>query len=54
MIENSGEKDPLQRKGFPLDGVDLKIFFVEAAKSRLEFYYGEKVLKLIEKLKRIV
>lgn len=51
MIENSGEKDPLQRKGFPLDEVDLKIFFVEVAKSRLNLFRGEKILKLIERLK---
>ena len=51
QIMSYGENDPLQRKAFLLDDIDLKEFFVEAAKTRLGFFRNGDVAALIEKLK---
>ena len=51
LIINYGENDPLQRSALPMDEIDLKVFFVEANKAKLNFFHSNELKKFINKLK---
>ena len=46
-----GETDPLQRPALEMDGIDLKVFFEEAAKKKLNFFHSKNLRIFIEKIK---
>jgi len=50
-IMKYGETDPLQRPALEMDGIDLKVFFEEAAKKKLNFFHSKNLRIFIEKIK---
>ena len=53
LIISYGENDPLQRSALPMDEVDLKVFFVEAAKERVNLLHSNELIELVHKLKNL-
>ena len=50
-IKKYGETDPLQRPALKMDGIDLKVFFEEATKKKLNFFSSKDLIAFIEKVK---
>lgn len=51
LIMRYGEIDPLQRPVLDMDSIDLKVFFEEATKKKLNFFHSKNLRIFIEKLK---
>jgi hypothetical protein len=50
-IINYGERDPLKNSPHPMDNIDLKTFFDEARKTKLNYFQSRQVKQLIDKIK---
>ncbi len=50
LIIKYGENDPLQRSALPMDKVDLKVFFTEAAKKRVNLVGSNELIEFVNKL----
>ena len=50
-IMKYGEADPLQISALEMDGIDLKVFFEEAARKKLNFFHSKNVRIFIRKIK---
>jgi len=51
IIMKYGETDPLQRPAVQIDGIDLKVFFDEATKKKLNFFHSKNLRIFIEKIR---
>ena len=43
LIMQYGETDPLQRPALQVDGIDLKVFFEQAAKEKINFFHSKNL-----------
>ena len=51
LIIKYGETDPLQRPALEMDGMDLKVFFDEAIKKKLDFFHSKNLRIFIDSIK---
>ena len=51
LIMKYGEKDPLQRRSLEMDGIDLKVFFEEARKKKINFFDSKNLRIFIDSIK---
>jgi len=51
LILQHGETDPLQRPFFQMDKIDLRVFFEEVRKRKLDFFNSKEITTLIDKIK---